>query len=282
MALAVGLVLLLCGCGGGSGRPRSAPTSSAPPPGDSDALVLQVATTGGLAGPQWWRTQLPRISVYADGRAISEGPVPAIYPGPALPNVLVQHLDAAALHDLLDAALAAGVADPGDLGHPAIADALTTRFTVTTASGTFVREVYALGEADPTVAQAGVTDAQRAARTKLRDLEQRLDRLAWGPLPTEQYRASAVAVLAHPWVDPQDRIEHPAKAWTGPDQPGTPMRGRPATGCVVATGDQARAVLDAAAQANELTPWVGDDGARWVVSFRPLLPHETGCADLDA
>jgi hypothetical protein len=49
---------------------------------------------------------------------------------------------------------------------------------------------------------------------------------------------------------------------------------------VTATGDQARAVLDAAASATQLTPWVSGDGTRWSVLFRPLLPDESGCADL--
>jgi hypothetical protein len=43
-----------------------------------------------------------------------------------------------------------------------------------------------------------------------------------------------------------------------------------------------RAVLDAAARATASTPWVTADGTRWSVTFRPLLPDETGCADLTA
>jgi hypothetical protein len=50
--------------------------------------------------------------------------------------------------------------------------------------------------------------------------------------------------------------------------------------CVSATGDQARALLDAAGSANSATPWVTADGTRWSVTFRPLLPDESGCADL--
>jgi hypothetical protein len=39
-------------------------------------------------------------------------------------------------------------------------------------------------------------------------------------------------------------------------------------------------VLDAAGSANALTPWVASDGTRWSVTFRPLLPDEGGCTDL--
>ncbi len=66
-------------------------------------------------------------------------------------------------------------------------------------------------------------------------------------------------------------------AWPGPPLPGEPIA--PGVGCVVATGDQAAAVVEAATAATALTPW-SDGGSTWSVTFRPLLPDETGCADL--
>jgi hypothetical protein len=50
--------------------------------------------------------------------------------------------------------------------------------------------------------------------------------------------------------------------------------------CVTATGAEATAVIEAAGGANLLTPWLSADGTRWSVLFRPLLPDESGCADL--
>jgi NAD(P)-dependent dehydrogenase (short-subunit alcohol dehydrogenase family) len=44
--------------------------------------------------------------------------------------------------------------------------------------------------------------------------------------------------------------------------------------------DQARAVLDAAGAASAVTPWTTPDGGRWSIALRPLLPDESGCADL--
>ena len=46
--------------------------------------MLRVGYTGGFVSPPATAGRLPLISVYADGRVISEGPVAAIYPGPAL------------------------------------------------------------------------------------------------------------------------------------------------------------------------------------------------------
>jgi hypothetical protein len=68
--------------------------------------------------------------------------------------------------------------------------------------------------------------------------------------------------------------------WPGPALPGEPIGPLPDLGCVVATGDQATAVIAAARDANVLTPWLSPDDIRWSVTFRPLLPDESGCADL--
>jgi hypothetical protein len=229
-------------------------------------------------GSAWWQVELPELSVYADGRAIGQGPVPAIYPGQALPNLLVQQLEPEAVRALEDAALAAGVADTTDPGRPPIADALTTRFTVVSGSHTYARDVYALSASAPS--GSGLTPDQQAARAKLQDLLSRLEDVV-SPQSREPYRPTAVALLARPWTDPGDGLNHPAATWPGPALPGKPLRTRPDSGCVTVTGNAATAVLDAAATANLLTPWATPDGAQWWVGFRPLLPDESGCTDLE-
>ncbi|MFC7573169.1 hypothetical protein ACFQX8_12535 [Klenkia terrae] len=47
----------------------------------------------------------------------------------------------------------------------------------------------------------------------------------------------------------------------------------------MSAGAQASAVRSAAQDADGLTPWT-DGSATWAVTFRPLLPDESGCADL--
>ena len=49
---------------------------------------------------------------------------------------------------------------------------------------------------------------------------------------------------------------------------------------MTATGDQAQALLDAAAVGERRDAVGRADGTRWSVIFRPLLPDESGCADL--
>ncbi len=281
-AAALGLVLALSGCaqragGAAGGTDPAAP--SADLPGDPAALVLRAEYTGGFVAPSVIAGRLPIISVYADGRVISEGPVAAIYPGPALPNVQVQQIDGSEVQALADQALAAGVAETADLGTPPIADAASTRFTLATADGTHVREVYALVETPMEEGPIrGVSAEQAAARQKLADLLATLTDLPQAG--TQAYSPTALAAIVTPWVDPGDGLTPPDVAWPGPALPGEPTGGLPDVTCVAATGDQAPAVLAAATSANSATPWVTPDGTRWSVAFRPLLPDESGCADL--
>jgi hypothetical protein len=288
-ATALGLVLLLSACAESGGSLAPPPSEPAPValPDDGSALVLQVEYTGGYVTPEVLVGRLPLISVYADGRVVSEGPVPAIYPGYAWPNVQLQQADPAAVRTLVGHALDAGVADSTDLGTPGIADAPSTRFTVTTAEGTTVREVYALAEGEGST--SGLTADQQAARAELADLLTELTDLPLTLGPADQapasYEPAAVAALVRPWSAPEGDpgvgdplADQPASSWPGPALPGEPVG--PGVSCVVATGDQAPAVVAAARGANQLTPWTTADGARWSIGFRPLLPHETSCADL--
>ena len=273
VALTLALGLAACAERGGTGGPGELPDASEP--AATEGLVLRVEHTGGFVTPSMLAGRLPMVSVYADGRVITEGPVPAIYPGPALPNLQVAELDPAGVQDLVDRALAAGVGETYDLGMPPVADATSTRFTVVTAEDTYVREAYALWE---TTEGSGLTADQVAAREELGDL---LDALT-DPAASAgtSYEAEAVAAIASPWVDPGDGLVQPELPWAGPALPGEPTGGPPDVTCVTATGAEAQALLEAAAAGNAATPWVTGDGARWSVTFRPLLPDETGCADL--
>ena len=73
-------------------------------PDDGAAVVLRVEYVGGFVAPSSLVSRLPRYSLYADGRLITDGPVDLRYPGPALPNVQVQQLDAATVQALADRA----------------------------------------------------------------------------------------------------------------------------------------------------------------------------------
>jgi hypothetical protein len=293
------LVLLTGACAQRAGGAPGAPTSpSAALPADPESLVLRIQRIGGFLPVGVTEASLPVVSVYADGRVITEGPVDAIYPGPALPNVQVQQISRADVAVLVDRALAAGVGDTADLGVPGVADAATTRFTVGTETQTYVRDVYALGEAGGTTRTGGGTGApaqptvasqltpdQQAARQKLLDLTDALTDLegtlgAGAVGPSRPYVPSAVAAVVTDWRPRASDPPQPAKAWPGPALPGLPLGGQAGLTCVTASGADAAALLDAARQANALTPWTTPDGTRWSVTFRPLLPDEVDCVSL--
>ena len=246
------------------------------PAAGAGGLVFRVEYTGGFLAPPDIANRIPLVSVYEDGRVITQGPVPAIYPGPALPSLQVRRVGPDRVRALVARALAADVAGSSDLGRPAIADLPTTRFILVTAGLTHVRDVYALAETSP--AGSRFTSQQLATRTRLQGL---LDSLADpGRGDTEQYTPTAVAVIARNWVDPRDHLAHPAVRWPGPPLPGTAIAGLPGADCVTASESQAQAVLTAAGNATRTTPWTTADGARWSIGFRPMLPDETGCTDL--
>jgi hypothetical protein len=275
---ALAVLLLLSACGAGGTADDASEPSSSGPPAPASGLVLRIDQTGGFVVPSSSFGRLPLVAVYADGQVITQGPVPAIYPGPALPNLQIRQIDQAEVQDVVDQALAAGVAETGDLGAPPVADVFTTRFTLVTADDTHVREVYALSELPDRETTDGVTEDQAADRARLQDLLTSLSDL--GMADTTGYVPSAVAAIASPWVDPQDGMNYPELPWPGPPLPGEPLSEPLEISCVTATGEEASALLEAAGEATQMTPWTSADGSRWSVVLRPLLPDESGCADL--
>jgi hypothetical protein len=281
-ASAIALLVALAGCAErGSAAP---PSPSADVPADPGTLVLQVRDVGGFMPPEATAGRVPDVSVYDDGRVVFDGPVTLQWPGNALPNVLVLELTAERLTELLDAAVTAGVPETTDLGTPQVADAQTTRFTLVADGETHVRDVYALGFG---TAGAGLTPEQESARAELQAFAERLRLLDQEPAPDGSYpavgyEAARIAAVVSPWAAPEG-YEDIADAWPAVDWPGPALPGeRLGSGvlrCVVAEGDEARAVVEAASSAATITPWVSG-GEKWSVVFRPLLPSEHDCADL--
>jgi hypothetical protein len=273
---AIALLLALAGCADRGSAATPEATSSAAAPGDAGTLVLQVRDVGGFMPPEAAAERLPAVSVYDDGRVIFDGPVTLQSPGNALPNVLVLELTPERVAELLDAAVTAGVPETTDLGTPQVAEAQTTRFTLVADGRTSVRDVYALGFG---AAGTGLTPEQESARAELQAFAERLRLLDQEPAPDGSYpavgyEAARVAAVVSPWSAPEGYED----VAPGPALPGERL-GSGVLRCVVAEGDEARAVVEAASSAVSITPWVSG-GDRWSVVFRPLLPHEHDCADL--
>ncbi|GAA3391493.1 hypothetical protein GCM10020369_49680 [Cryptosporangium minutisporangium] len=272
------LLASACGTGatadvttGDSGTPRPSEQAVSP-----DALVLRAESVGGFVPATLIYGRIPTVSIYADGRVITEGPQVTIYPAPALPNLLVRTITRTEIDRLIAAAQRAGVGRPTDFGSPGITDVPTTRFTLVDEGRTLTSEVYALGETPED--DQSLTTAQREARARMRALLVTLTDPAGSP-SDERYRPTAVATIVTAYGANTDQdTPPPARAWRGAALPGRVV-GPADMSCALTTGAAVDTVLADAASANAATPWTYG-GRRWSLTFRPLLPDETGCESL--
>jgi hypothetical protein len=261
-------------------------------PTGADELILRVEQIGGFVPAAFTVSSIPQFSLYGDGRAVFAGPMIEIFPQPALPNLRQVVLTEAGIQQILDAAREAGLLD-GDKEYTndMIADAATTVFTVHAGGKTTTVSAYALGIAD----NPRWTEAERVAIAKLQDFaSQTFDLTFW---------LNPANIASGDQEYPIDRLQvlaEPAAPSTGTPEAGDPAENQPPMDwplstpipealtvtdlfrpdfnftCGVLTGEDAATLLDAARQANILTPWVSE-GASYLLWFRPLLPDETGC-----
>lgn len=265
--------------GTGSAGPVTERATTAPPSG-SGTLALRVEHRGGFVPAETIPSRIPLFSVYSDGRALSEGPVPAIYPGPALPNLQEIRLSPERVRELTTAAVTAGVRSGGDFGVPGVADIPSTRISVVTDQGEQVVEVMALNEASPD--DTALTPAQHAARKRLSAWLASLSAMfadAASP-PAAPYQPQKLAVLAQPYQETGDGFGGDPVKWpAAATLPGGFLNEQLKINCLTVEGTEKDAVLAAARKANQRTPWESG-GKKWQVQFRPLLPDETSCESL--
>lgn len=282
------VVLAAAACSTTGGGASNAPSASDLPgidhPTGAKDLVIRLRHVGGFAPPSFHFTQAPVVAVYGDGTVIVPGPVPAIYPGPAMPNLQQATITPAGLQKLLEAAREAGLLGPDahyDLG--GIMDASTAEFTVNAGGAVHTVSAYALMEGMQV--PAGTDPAVVAARAKLGTFQSLLTSLegllgseisAWEP-----YEAEAVQLLVTNGAPQDDQgLGQQPIAWPL----GTPLAGFGETHADLIQGERCGVVMGAdldelrplLAQANTLTPWTDEDAA-FGIAIRPLLPDETGC-----
>ncbi len=274
--LALGLLLGACGRlndgAGGDG--------SIDHPTGADELVLRVEYVGGFVPVEYMLRQVPGFSLFGDGSLVITGPQIEIYPGPALPNLIVTPITEDGVQVILEAARDAGLLGPDrTYDYPCIMDAATTTFTLNADGATHAVSAYALGDGMGGECP-GVDDD---ARRKLFDFSSKLgDLRSWlpqGSIGEERaYEPTALRVYVQPYV-PDPNLEQPVVDWPL-DTPlasfGDPVSAVPDTRCGVVEGDELEKLLPEAQRANELTPW-RSDGEDHRLLFRPLLPDERGC-----
>jgi hypothetical protein len=242
-------------------------------------LALRIAEVGGFTDSVYHLTRVPTISIYGDGRVISERrPESGAFPQHTLPQIVVRAISEEKVRDLAFLALQAGVGERALYDQPYADDYTTTRFTILLADGARHTGVYARGLDD------GLSPGDQAARQRLSEFRDKLldlsATLGDGHISDESpYEPDAVAAVNRAWPYPSDFPvpARPERAWPGPALPGQTSTAD--ASCVEVTGPGLTELLAGAASADEATPWMWE-GQRYVVWFRPLLPDESSCTDL--
>jgi hypothetical protein len=274
-------LLVIAGCGGDDPAPRAAgtlpPVTSAPAttgpearPYDlatgADDVVISVRYDGGFAPVGAIFARTPVALITGDGRALTTGPEPAIYPGPLLPNILERSITPAGVQQLVAMAdrlgLLADVTYPRD---DRVADAPDTIVEITVGGRTFHHDAYALG-IDDTEVGAGrrrLLDFVAA----LGDLEGTVGGTALGPeqpFRPDEYLIQAVV------SDPATSSTNPRPSVV-PWPSDAPVRLADATACAAVPTDVAARLFD---RANALT-YFGEAGVTYYVAAVQQVPGRT-------
>ncbi len=270
-----------------SAGPSAEPDPEEPESGEgSDELVLRIDTGGGLAGPDQNALSIPQVSVYADGRVISQGAQIAIYPGPALPSLHLARLSPAGLERVLEAAAEAGLtAGDRHLRMRGIADAHTTTFTVISEGETHLVTAEALG------LEAGHEDQLDATELKARGAMLQFQGALSNPsawLGTDvlaeglPYEFDELRIFPRPGLPPDEPdLAQPGLEWPLAEPLmsfGEPFPMGEDARCGTVSGEELRTLLPLVMSANQLTRWESD-GKLYELLLRPLLPDESGCPE---
>ena len=276
------LSLVACVSSAGAAGP-SQPSSPTPDGGDRDTPIFRVTWEGGFVTPEMLIGRMPIISVYADGRVITNGPVPAIYPGPLMPNLLERTLSAEGLARLIELAREKDLLKTVHYDYPGIADAPDTVLEIQLDGTTYRVSAYALAEAGLDTAP----DLDQATIDGRADLRAFVDALTGIP-------AADFVDEDHPFDFEGIRI-YVGKAVIVPDSelPGEQPAVDWPLGDLATSGETVdNAVLDVRCQViegadlEEVLPLL--EGANSLATFRsagqlysfivvPQLPGDTGC-----
>jgi hypothetical protein len=250
--------------------PPDTATSDIQHPTGADDVVLRIAYEGGFVPIEYTFMDLPILLVTGDGRVITQGPVPAIYPGALLPNVQQRTITEAGIQALLR------LAEEHDLfrdvtyeGNDNIADASDVAVTISANGATYEHRAYALGmsgdgtEIDEDRAQLAsffekATDIVTAAGAATLGPEE--------PFESTSYliRATVADESAVDQDIPPTMVDWPAEA---------PVRLAEASECATLPVESFRDLFTSATQ---LT-WFVEDGITYQLVVKPQLPGVPTC-----
>jgi hypothetical protein len=199
-----------------------------------------------------------------DGRLYTQGAVPAVFPGPLLPSIMVAQLDESQVQAILRVVADAGLlaAPPDYSGGSNVADAANTVLTVTAGGSTYEHSAYALGIGDP----------ETPARAKLLDVVNRVTELSTSeaaaatPFAADWYRLRATP------IDPtQVGTQDPQPSVV--DWPGLRISLAAAKDCTRVSASDAGTFFTEAKQ----NTYFRDAGVVYQVAVRGVLPGDPAC-----
>ena len=245
--------------------PAHASATSVPPSSEADTVgdfLIQITYEGGFVPMEWAFINTPALVITGDGRLVVQGPIPQIYPGPLLPNLVQRTISEEGVDAYLELAEAHHLLEHRSYeGNDQIADAAATVVRINIDGEEYVHSAYALGFDDE-------IDPDRAELQKF--VEQALDPATLvddGELGAEEpFESESFLVMAYE-SEPVEGDPEPAPEVV--DWPTDASVGlADATVCAeVPVND----VADVLADATQLT-WFEDDGITYRVAATPQLP----------
>lgn len=272
---AVPVALLAIGCADSDSPGDSTPTTTATPttlppvtgiehPLGADEVVLRLSWEGGFVPAEMLFVRLPRVLVSGDGSVYFQGAMPAIYPGPLLPSVLVGRIGEEELQKILVAARDGDMFRTVTYKQPdiGIADAPNTLLVINANGETYTHDAYALGIGGEE------TDPDRITFQKFVEL---LEPLAAGLPDSKPFAAERFAIRATNAADapPADGVTPNEVEW--PTAAGVSLAS--ASECAVVEAGRIGSLFNEATQITRFT----EGGIKYVLVVRPLLPGDPGC-----
>ena len=268
-------LLATAACGDEEATVNAGSGSTARPTGGE--VVVQILVDGGFVPIDVALTSVPTVTVLGDGTVITGAPVPAIYPGPAIPPLQQSRVDASGVDRLMARAKDLGLLEgPLDFGRPPVADAPNTTVTIVAGGTTHRHVAYALGIVDREPAGGGVPGLTAQQVANRRAVGQFVEAANALPPGREAWVPSAVAVYDVGPYEPEPQLPQRAMAWPLSRPPATATAAGGTRPCTLVEGAEAATLLDALARANARTPWTVNGVAR-SLAFRPILPGQPGC-----
>ena len=279
----IAAIVLVAACGSAGGTPGTSPGGS---PGSDAGYVLRAVVSQAIP-PTARFTWLPHAFISPDGIVVTQGAVPAIFPGPLVAPLFGAQLSDAGYDQVVERARSLGLLEGSGDFSPSNPMPGGMSGTVDLLVDGAMREIAGDPNANiqcittPCDAAPGTPEAFGSFWMDLGNLRALVgDELG----PEAEYHPEGYALLVGTPPPDNSGIEPQVVAWvldTPLAEIGEPIGADPLPTCGTVRGEDAAALEAAFSSANQLTMWVDDSVTEPVsMTVRPLLPGDDPCRDL--